>query len=147
MGVAEFLQRPLEESSGLVLAENTLGDETCRIGLAYGRLLLDTLGLERLCIGSLVLLVVAKPSVTDKVDDDVVAELCAVGEGEPDSRKGTPHLPSFTPLEGPIDLHSLEKRHILTVLDSVAGDKTRAAALLGVSRRTLERRVAEWGSA
>ncbi len=61
--------------------------------------------------------------------------------------KGTPHLPSFAPLEGPIDLHSLEKRHILTVLDSVAGDKTRAAALLGVSRRTLERRVAEWGSA
>ena len=34
--------------------------------------------------------------------------------------------------------------HILNVLDSVQGDKTRAAQLLGVSRRTLERRVAEW---
>ena len=42
------------------------------------------------------------------------------------------------------DLHTLEKRHIQNVLESVQGDKTRAAQLLGVSRRTLERRVAEW---
>ncbi len=44
----------------------------------------------------------------------------------------------------PTDLHTLEKRHILAVLDSVQGDKTRAAQLLGISRRTLERRFAEW---
>jgi DNA-binding NtrC family response regulator len=49
------------------------------------------------------------------------------------------------PLAGPVDLQSLEKRHILAVLESVHGDKTQAALLLGVSRRTLERRVAEWG--
>ncbi len=42
------------------------------------------------------------------------------------------------------DLLSLEKQHILSVLESVQGDKTRAAQLLGVSRRTLERRCAEW---
>jgi len=49
-------------------------------------------------------------------------------------------------IEGlPTDLQTLEKRHILSVLESVQGDKTRAAQLLGVSRRTLERRVAEWG--
>ncbi len=42
------------------------------------------------------------------------------------------------------DLQTLEKRHILAVLDSVDGDKTRAAQLLGISRRTLERRCAEW---
>ncbi|WP_180682681.1 sigma-54-dependent transcriptional regulator [Tepidicella baoligensis] len=46
---------------------------------------------------------------------------------------------------GPIDLQTLEKQHILSILESVQGDKTRAAQLLGVSRRTLERRVAEWG--
>ena len=37
------------------------------------------------------------------------------------------------------DLHTLEKLHIQTVLDSVQGDKTRAAELLGVARRSLER--------
>jgi len=44
------------------------------------------------------------------------------------------------------DLQTLEKAHILSVLESVQGDKSRAAQLLGISRRTLERRVAEWAS-
>jgi DNA-binding NtrC family response regulator len=56
-------------------------------------------------------------------------------------------LPATTRAATPAttDLHTLEKQHILAILDSVAGDKTRAAVLLGISRRTLERRVAEWG--
>lgn len=45
------------------------------------------------------------------------------------------------------DLQALEKRHILGILDSVHGDKTQAADLLGISRRTLERRCAEWALA
>jgi DNA-binding NtrC family response regulator len=49
--------------------------------------------------------------------------------------------------DGVTDLQALEKRHILAVLASVDGDKTRAAHLLGISRRTLERRCAEWSLA
>ena len=52
--------------------------------------------------------------------------------------------PARAVLDGVTDLHTLEKRHILAVLDSVEGDKTRAAQLLGISRRTLERRCADW---
>lgn len=58
-----------------------------------------------------------------------------------DEMRGAP-----PPLELPTDLQTLEKQHILAVLESVGGDKSRAAQLLGISRRTLERRVAEWGS-
>jgi DNA-binding NtrC family response regulator len=54
--------------------------------------------------------------------------------------------PAGATLPATTDLHTLEKQHILAVLDSVGGDKTRAAPLLGISRRTLERRVAEWRS-
>ncbi|WP_301020230.1 sigma-54 dependent transcriptional regulator [Rhodoferax sp.] len=55
-----------------------------------------------------------------------------------------PCAPSSSP--APTDLHTLEKQHIQAVLDSVQGDKTRAAELLGISRRTLERRSAEWAT-
>lgn len=44
------------------------------------------------------------------------------------------------------DLSTLERQHIEATLASVGGDKTRAAQLLGISRRTLERRVADWAA-
>ena len=56
-------------------------------------------------------------------------------------------LPSRPVSDATTDLHTLEKRHILSVLESVDGDKTRAAQLLGISRRTLERRCADWALA
>lgn len=54
------------------------------------------------------------------------------------------HAPTGAP--DTTDLQVLEKRHIQSVLDSVQGDKTRAAELLGISRRTLERRCADWAT-
>ncbi len=44
------------------------------------------------------------------------------------------------------DLQTLEKQHILATLEAAHGDKSRAAQLLGISRRTLERRCAEWAA-
>ncbi len=61
------------------------------------------------------------------------------------ARPPAPPPVAVVPAQGPTDLHTLEKQHILTVVESVQGDKTRAASLLGISRRTLERRYADWG--
>ena len=67
-------------------------------------------------------------------------------QSEPaDGAAVAPPLPGASALPTTTDLQTLERRHIQAVLASVQGDKARAAQLLGISKRTLERRVAEWG--
>ena len=46
----------------------------------------------------------------------------------------------------PLDwsLENVEKQHILQVLDSTQGNKSEAARRLGVSRKTLERKLTQW---
>jgi len=43
-----------------------------------------------------------------------------------------------------LPLSEVEKRHILCVLDGLGGNKSEAARRLGISRKTLERKCAEW---
>ncbi|TNF94317.1 MAG: sigma-54-dependent Fis family transcriptional regulator [Gammaproteobacteria bacterium] len=44
-----------------------------------------------------------------------------------------------------VSLEAIEKRHILAVLEQEGGNKSAAARLLGVSRKTLERKTQAWG--
>ncbi|MFC3694910.1 sigma-54-dependent transcriptional regulator [Chenggangzhangella methanolivorans] len=44
------------------------------------------------------------------------------------------------------DLSELEKRHMLRVLDAAGGNRAEAARRLGVSRKTLDRKCAEWNA-
>ena len=45
----------------------------------------------------------------------------------------------------PLTLASLEKQHILAVLDACGGNKSEAARKLEVSRKTLDRKLQQWG--
>jgi len=44
-----------------------------------------------------------------------------------------------------LTLEEVEKRHILRVVEDCKGNKTEAARRLGVSRKTLDRKFADWG--
>lgn len=52
-------------------------------------------------------------------------------------------MPLLEIADGPVTLAELEERYIEYVLKQVGGNKRRAAALLGISRRTLYRRLGE----
>jgi DNA-binding NtrC family response regulator len=45
------------------------------------------------------------------------------------------------------DVEDFERQRIVAALDQVAGNQSRAAALLGISRRTLLRRLDDYGLA
>ena len=48
---------------------------------------------------------------------------------------------------GSQSLADAERTKILSVLESVGGNKTKAAEVLGISRRTIQRKMSEWGMA
>jgi transcriptional regulator with GAF, ATPase, and Fis domain len=44
----------------------------------------------------------------------------------------------------PATIAEVERRHVLATLDAVGGNKTKAAAILGIERSTLDRKLAKW---
>jgi Nif-specific regulatory protein len=44
----------------------------------------------------------------------------------------------------PATIEEIEKRHVLETLEAVGGNKTKAAAMLGIERSTLDRKLAKW---
>ncbi len=57
---------------------------------------------------------------------------------------GTPQNTIYVPSNNSVELAEVEKQHILKILAMESGNKSAAARLLGVSRKTLERKVALW---
>lgn len=55
-----------------------------------------------------------------------------------DNKKTQDHI------DGTATLEAIEKQHILKILAEAGGNKTEASRRLGVSRKTLERKCAEW---
>ncbi len=47
----------------------------------------------------------------------------------------------------PTTLADVERRHVLATLEAVGGNKTKAAAILGIERSTLERKLTKWARA
>lgn len=46
----------------------------------------------------------------------------------------------------PITIDELERRHVIATLEAVGGNKTKAAAILGIERSTLDRKLARWAA-
>ena len=65
----------------------------------------------------------------------------------PDVASGSQAMHASTANDGDGDtsLEAVEKRHILKILTEAGANKTEAARRLGISRKTLERKCAEWG--
>jgi len=47
----------------------------------------------------------------------------------------------------PTTIEEMERRHVMATLEAVGGNKTKAAALLGIERSTLDRKLAKWAKA
>ena len=94
-------------------------------------------------------------SAADTIEADqlagVGAQASAAGAGQAPAG-GQSHDPARTAAPGeenaaaPLRLEDLERQHILRVLEETGGNRERAAALLGISSRTLYRKLREYGA-
>lgn len=61
-----------------------------------------------------------------------------------DSLHGTPY--SVEPVFVPVSLAELERQHIMSMLEHVEGNKTKASQLLGIERSTLDRKLKKFAA-
>jgi two-component system response regulator PilR (NtrC family)/two-component system response regulator HydG len=68
-----------------------------------------------------------------------------IGEGEITAQleKSGGSLKAVIPYEDDLTLEEVERRHIVRILAKTGGNRAQAAALLGFSRRSLQRRMAK----
>ncbi len=79
-------------------------------------------------------------STSDTIE---AGQLMLGGDGSQGSGTGSPSQPSNTGSQPPT-LYELERQHILRVLSEAGGNRERAAAILGISARTLYRKLREY---
>jgi len=71
------------------------------------------------------------------VADVSLSHLAAPGDT---GKSGVLHAGPFVP----VTIEEMERRHVLATLEAVGGNKTKAAAILGIERSTLDRKLAKW---
>jgi DNA-binding NtrC family response regulator len=85
-------------------------------------------------------------SITDQLEADQVMgdRGQGLGAGGKDQTQSL-NAQSPTPNPQPLTLDTVERQHILRVLEEMNGNRERAAAILGISSRTLYRKLREYG--
>jgi transcriptional regulator with PAS, ATPase and Fis domain len=83
--------------------------------------------------------------------DEIGAEQLLGGGGQGSGAGGNDRTPSdagqpLTSNPHPLTLDTVERQHILRVLEESNGNRERAAAILGISSRTLYRKLREYGA-
>jgi DNA-binding NtrC family response regulator len=76
--------------------------------------------------------------------DDVPVEVLGETPGVAVESAPAAATPAAIAEAAPLSLADAEKTKILSVLESVKGNKSKAAELLGISRRTIHRKLNEW---
>ena len=74
------------------------------------------------------------------VSDVSLSHLAAPGDTD---KSGVVKAAPFVPTT----IEEMERRHVLATLEAVGGNKTKAAAILGIERSTLDRKLARWAKA
>ncbi|MFM8291770.1 MAG: sigma 54-interacting transcriptional regulator [Planctomycetia bacterium] len=74
------------------------------------------------------------------VHDMALSHLAAPGET---GRQPAARAAAFVPAT----IDEVEHRHVMATLEAVGGNKTKAAAMLGIERSTLDRKLARWAKA
>jgi len=65
----------------------------------------------------------------------------------PDDLGDEQEVPAAASFGGPQSLETMQRQHIMNALVATGGNKTAAARNLGVSRKTIERKLKEWSNA
>ena len=80
-------------------------------------------------------------SLDDTVDVHELALSHLSSPGDTDRKAAAKSAPFV-----PETLDEMEHRHVMATLEAVGGNKTKAAAILGIERSTLDRKLARWAS-